>query len=189
VIPVGVLVVYESVFGNTRQVAEAVAGGLAGTGTGGGVAVLPVEEAAARLPEDVDLLVVGGPTHAFGMTRAKTRQDAAARPGAVSAGRIGIREWLERLDVPRPGVPAATFDTRIRKPRLPGSAAKGAARRLRSLGLRLVAPPESFWVRDTGGPLYEGERERAEHWGAGLAALGERRAAPAPGAEAGGAAG
>jgi hypothetical protein len=182
VIPVSVLVIYESMFGNTRQIAEAVASGLVEAGARG-VAPVPVEEAPPELPEDVELLVVGGPTHAFGMTRPRTRQDAAARPGAVSTGRLGIREWLDRLEIFRPGVPAATFDTRIGKPRVPGSAAKGAARRLRSRGLELVVPPETFWVRDTEGPLDEGECERARAWGAALAGT-NRQAASTPVAKA-----
>jgi hypothetical protein len=184
VIAVSVLVVFESMFGNTAQIAEAVAGGLAGAGAPG-VAVVAVDETPRKPPDDVDLVVVGGPTHAFGMTRPRTRQDAAARPGAVSTGQIGIREWLESVEMPRAGIPAAAFDTRIRKPRVPGSAARGAARRLRSLGLEVVVPPETFWVRDTDGPLDEGERERACDWGAALAARMGQRAAPAPAAEGG----
>jgi hypothetical protein len=176
---VTVLVVYESMFGNTREIAEAVAGGLAAAGARG-VALVAVDDAPAKPPDDVDLLVVGGPTHAFGMTRPPTRRDAAARPGAISTGRLGIREWLQSLGTGVPGVAVATFDTRIRKPRVPGSAGKGAARRLRSLGFALVAPPETFWVRGTDGPLYEGERDRARDWGAALAARMGQQAAPAP---------
>lgn len=59
------LVVYESMFGNTEQVARAVA-----TGLGRHLDVELV--AVANAPDtvsDVDLVVVGGPTHAFSMTR------------------------------------------------------------------------------------------------------------------------
>lgn len=62
-------------FGNTRAVAEAVAQGL-----GSAMTVELVEVSAAPLEsQDVDLLVVGGPTHAFGMSRPTTRSDAAGR--------------------------------------------------------------------------------------------------------------
>jgi hypothetical protein len=189
VVSVSVLIVYESMFGNTRMIAEAVAGGLAATGSSvGGVGLVAVEEAPATLPEDVDLLVVGGPTHAFGMTREQTRRDAATRPGALAAGRIGIREWLAGLEVSRAGASAAAFDTRVRRPRVPGSAARGVARRLRSLGLDLVVPPATFWVRGTEGPLYDGERERAGEWGSSLAtrAGARQRAMPLPEPHAGG---
>jgi hypothetical protein len=60
---------------------------------------------------------------------------------------------------------AAAFDTRIARPRLPGSAAHAAEKRLRRLGFRIVAPAESFYVEGTLGPLQAGERERARRWG------------------------
>ncbi|GAA4039028.1 flavodoxin family protein [Nonomuraea soli] len=155
------LVIYESMFGNTRLIAEAVAEGL-------GADAVEVGAAPDTVTMDVDLLVVGGPTHAFGMTRPSTRKSAAdqATGELVSKGR-GLREWLSgvRMD----GTVAAAFDTRVSKPRLPGSAAKGAVRRLRRLGVALAAPPESFYVTGTTGPLVEGELERARQWGEALA--------------------
>jgi hypothetical protein len=78
-----------------------------------------------------------------------------------------MREWLAGQQG-SPGVAAATFDTRIRKPRLPGSAARGAEKRLRRLGFRILAPAASFYVEGTLGPLLEGEQERARRWGAQL---------------------
>jgi hypothetical protein len=156
------LVVFESMFGNTEVVANAIAEGLAGPMQ---VETVEVGVAAARLGGDVGLLVVGGPTHAFGMSRAGTRQDAArqASAGLVSTG-IGLREWLGGLQRST-GVAAAAFDTRISKPRLPGSAARAAEKRLRRLGFRIAAPAASFYVEGTTGPLVGGERERARRWG------------------------
>ena len=156
------LVVFESMFGNTQVVAEAVADGLAGRMQ---VDAVEVGDAPTELGDDVALLVVGGPTHAFGMSRPSTRQDAAtqATAGLVSAG-IGLREWLADLHGPA-GVAAAAFDTKVSRPRLPGSAARAAEKRLRRLGFRVVAPAASFYVEGTRGPLLEGERERARRWG------------------------
>lgn len=170
------LVVYESMFGNTEAVAKAVADSLS--------EVLPAEVvevgvAPTPLPDDVGLLVVGGPTHAFGMSRPATRKSAADQAeGALVSARVGIREWLRELDLPRKPQ-AATFDTRVKKRFLPGSAARGAARRLRRTGATLVLPPESFWVVGTPGPLQDGELDRARQWGARLAAA-VRSAATAP---------
>jgi hypothetical protein len=159
------LVVVESVFGNTRTIADAVAEGL---GRRAGARVLDVAEA-ARTPgvlDGVDLLVVGGPTHAFGMTRARTRQSAAEQQGGGAvAAETGLREWLAALPAAAPGVRAATFDTRTDRPRLPGSAAAGAARRLRRLGYEVIARPETFRVSGTAGPLLPAEVERARVWG------------------------
>ena len=67
------VVVFESMFGNTRLVAERVARGLSAAGE---VDVLPVGEATSEALDGVDLLVVGGPTHVHGMTTPRTR-DAA----------------------------------------------------------------------------------------------------------------
>jgi len=170
------LVVYESMFGNTRLIAEAISGGLARN-----LDVDTVEVGqAAELEPDLDLIVVGGPTHAFSMSRPNTRKSAAdqAEDGIVSTG-IGIREWLEGLTRPRGLVAAATFDTRIDKPRVPGSAAAAAHKRLRRLGFLLPMRPESFFVEGTDGPVISGEYERAHVWGEDLGAkVAGKRTAP-----------
>lgn len=161
------LVVVESVFGNTRRIAEAVAEGL---GPRVQARVVDVTEAADQI-EGIDLLVVGGPTHAFGMTRPSTRKSAAeqAGPGAVAA-EVGLREFLDTLPQTGAGQLAAAFDTRADHPRLPGSAAAAALRKLRGLGYRRVCRAESFRVTGTQGPLVGGELERARLWGSGLVA-------------------
>ncbi|MFF0526761.1 flavodoxin family protein [Nocardia amikacinitolerans] len=161
-------VVYESMFGNTSAIAEAIAEGISAHVT---VEVLDVTTA-AQLPEPtVDLLVVGGPTHVFGLSRARTRRDAATRTTATVAVDTGIREWLDSaLPVPE-GARAAAFGTRAAHPRwLPGSAARGIGRRLRGLGYRLVSEPTDFHVEAMTGPLSDGELARARRWGAQLAA-------------------
>jgi hypothetical protein len=160
------LIVVESSFGNTMAVASAVADGLGQYMT---VDVRDVAEAPASVEEPVDLVVVGGPTHAFGMSRPKTRLDAARQAGHPAGGaRTGVREWLE--SAPTGIGRAAAFDTRIRNGWVPGSAARGIAKRLRRLGAVLVAAPESFRVVGTPGPLADGELDRARRWGGQLAA-------------------
>jgi hypothetical protein len=154
------LVVFESFWGNTATVAQAVAEGIAGP-----VEVVGVADAPTPLPRDVDLLVVGGPTHAFGMTRATTRRDAVKQGGETGHEEAGIREWLAAL-APVPGLDVATFDTRAAAVRrLPGSAARGAARSVSRTHLGRVVDTESFYVDDTDGPLLDGEVERARAWG------------------------
>lgn len=158
------LVVVESVFGNTRAVAEAIAAGLAGRMT---VRTVNVTEAPSAV-SGVDLLVVGGPTHAFGMTRPASRRAAADQSrGAVQADAVGLREWLATL--PAGTTAVATFDTRMGRLRIPGSAAKGAARLLVQRGYRLLARPMTFQVAGTEGPLLAGEEDRATAWGTELA--------------------
>lgn len=160
------VVVFESMFGNTREVAEHVAEGI-----GGEVTVAEVGAADTRFGDDVALVVVGGPTHAFGMSRPSSRESAAQETDddLVSMG-IGIREWLDRLEAAGT-TRFATFDTRVDRPRFPGSAASAAARRLRKGGHEVVDEPMSFWVGGMTGPLIHGERARAREWGTKLASL------------------
>ena len=163
------LVVYESAFGNTEEIARAIAEGLSGHMP---VDVVEVGVAPNRVGREVDLLVTGGPTHGFSMSRASTRDDAAKKSAGqiVSRGQ-GIREWLARDRELNPGS-AAAFDTRFEKPRwLTGSAARAAEKRLRQLGCRIATPAESFFVSGTTGPLLEGEIERARQWGERVGSL------------------
>ena len=160
------LVVFESMWGNTRAVAEAVARGL-----GEETATIDVAHAPSRLPADVDLLVVGGPTHGFSMSRTSTRHQAHEQGAGEGEEARGIREWLE--DMPASDrIDVATFDTRVGKvKRLPGSAAKAAGKSVRRHHLGRLVDTESFYVEDTEGPLSEGELDRAQQWGTQLASL------------------
>lgn len=164
------LIVYESMYGNTRDVALAIA---EGAGTVVPTDVVEVGEAPTVIPDDVGLLVVGGPTHAFSMSRPSTRADATTKyaegfDGDVISTDTGIREWLGSMTA-RKGLGFATFDTRVATPHLPGSAAAKAAKILRKKKLTAVTDPESFWVEGTQGPLSDGDLERAERWGAKIA--------------------
>lgn len=160
------LVVFESMYGNTWQVAEAVGEGLSAHLP---VQVVEVGSAPSSLDDEVRLLVVGAPTHAFGLSRGSTRADAAERAGraVISAG-VGVREWLEEVQLPR-GLAVASFDTHADKRWVPGSAAVVARRHLRRLGGAPVAPAESFYVEGMEGPLVAGETDRAREWGRRLA--------------------
>lgn len=160
------LVVYESMWGNTRVVAEAV-----GRGLGPDVPVVDVAQAPNTIPRDVDLLVVGGPTHAFSMSRPSTRRDAVLNGAEPGHAALGIREWLEGQPSSR-GITVATFDTRVVKVRrLPGSAARSAGKAVKSHHLGRLVASESFYVDDMKGPLLGHEEERAVEWGAALASL------------------
>jgi hypothetical protein len=171
------LIVYESMYGNTRAIAEAIADGF-----GDGADVRHVRAVGA--PDDeVGLLIVGGPTHIHGMTTTLSRhmtikgaqEDGHGEidPDAVDAP--GLRQWLRDLP-PRPGGVAAAFDTRIdRSAAVTGTAARGVAKRLRRHGYE-VGWTESFFVDDAEGPLADGELERACDWGATLRAAAVRHA-------------
>jgi hypothetical protein len=172
-----ILVIYESMFGNTATVAAAVAAGLAPYGD---VTAREVADAPTAL-DGVDLLVVGAPTHTFGLSRPQTRLDARRQSTAalVSTGR-GAREWLDAVTGPTT-VPVATFDTSVPRFTWMGTAAVKAARRLRARGHQLVARPEHFTVTGTTGPLGEREVDRARAWGATVGAAATARTTPAAG--------
>lgn len=168
------LVVYESMFGNTEQIARAVASGLRQHME---VEVLEVTEAPAVITELVDLIVVGGPTHTFSMTRPETREEAVRQGAKQGSTALGIREWMDHLHSGPHSELVATFDTRVEKVRhLPGSAAKKAAKVAHGIGYLPAAKPESFYVEGTAGPVLPGELERASAWGAKLGASAGARA-------------
>ena len=164
------LVVYESFFGNTELVAQAIAKGLSEHGE---VLMVEVSKAPAELTAPVDLIVVGGPTHAFSMTRESTRADAFKQGATQGSTTLGVREWLENLHRGKHSELVATFDTKEEWVRhLPGSAARGVANALHRLGYRTAVKPMSFFVRGVGGPLLDGELDRAQAWGERLGMAG-----------------
>lgn len=183
------LVVYESMYGSTHEIADAVAEGLRVSGLD--ASAVPVGDAEPAEVAEADLLVVGGPTHVHGMTSQlsrkaavdaahKAEQDPEHADDALEldpdAEGPGLRDWFHHLD-PHAGLHGAAFDTRIdRSPAMTGSAAKGIARRLRHHHVPLVADPTSFLMDEKGEHLLTGEVDRARAWGAALA---ERVEAPA----------
>ena len=164
-----VLVAYESMYGNTRQIAEAIADGL------GKAEVLAVNDGDASAADGADVLIAGGPTHMHGMATTMSRKGTGQaaeeegtelEPGAVDGP--GLRKWL--ADRKGDDKRATAFDTRIDKsPMITGAASRGIAKRLRKAGYEVIADPESFFVDDSEGPLADGELERAKAWGSELA--------------------
>jgi flavodoxin len=149
------LVVFDSVFGNTRQIAEAIGSAL---GSQGEVETLQVGDVKPQQLADLSLLIVGSPTRQFSPTGATT-----------SFLKNILKNGLK-------GVAVAAFDTRFAESeiervrilaffvRIFGYAAEPNAKRLERKGGELVVPPEGFFVTDVEGPLQEGELERAEEW-------------------------
>lgn len=167
-----VVIVYESMYGNTHLIASAI-----GTGfkPAADVTVVPVSEADPELLRDADLLVVGGPTHAHGMSRSATRKGAAEAAGQPDSTLTldpdalgpGLRDWFGTLGHHQ--AMAAAFDTRLTgPPALTGRASKGIARELRHHGFGMAADPESFLVTKES-HLAADEEARARAWGERLA--------------------
>jgi flavodoxin len=159
------LVVYDSLFGNTERIAQAIADALRAFGQVQAVRIEPAQaeelkrqellrqnratdvrlEPAHQVSlEGVDLLIVGGPTQAFRATPT-------------------IQSFVESLSrASLSGMSVACFDTRARGPF--GSAAKAMAKNLQTMGVSLLVPPESFFVKGMKGPMKSAEVERAASW-------------------------
>jgi len=167
------VVVYESMYGNTHQIADAIGEGLRESLP---TEVISVHDANRALVEAADLVVVGGPTHTHGMSHDSTRAAAADKAGEPDSGLHldpdaagdGVREWLESLG--QMTGRAAAFDTRVDMSALvTGRASKGIAKQLRHHGFEVVVDPESFLVtKDT--RLEPDEQLHAKQWGRQLGA-------------------
>ncbi|MCR4401639.1 MAG: flavodoxin family protein [Firmicutes bacterium] len=152
------LIVFDSVFGNTEQVARAMGKAI---GSPADTETLRASEVRPEHLNGLRLLIVGSPTRAFRPTKPVTDFLDSIPPGGLK------------------GVKVAAFDTRISAAdvrsrflnvmvRLFGYAAKPIADRLEKKGGALAAPPEGFFVKDSEGPLKDGELERAAAWAKSL---------------------
>jgi flavodoxin len=142
------MVVYDSQFGNTERIAQAIASAVRDDGLAQAVRVDPVHPLKLQ---GFDLLVIGCPTQGWRPTPA-------------------IQSWLASLSIEQLyNVGVACFDTRFPKSRwLTGSAARVIGRTLSRRGTTLLVPPESFFVSGKEGPLVEGELERTASWARSL---------------------
>ena len=155
-----VMVIYDSMFGNTAQVAQAIADGLNGASPDEGTVDLrKIGDARPDELSSLDLLIVGSPTQRFNTT-------------------TGMRDFLKKI--PRKalcGTIVAGFDTRLTEEELHshgallgklvdwfGYAAPRISEGLENKGGHAVVPPEGFYVGGTEGPLLEGELPRAARW-------------------------
>ena len=144
------LVIYDSVFGNTGKIAQAIAAAL-------DTSAIHVSQADVGQLRDLDLLVVGSPTRGFRPTD-------------------GISKMLNELPKNHlTGVRLAAFDTRILLETIDskalrflvdkgGYAAITIAKTLEKKGGQPAASPEGFFVTGEQGPLKDGELERAADW-------------------------
>jgi flavodoxin I len=142
---VRVLVVYDTTYGNTEQIARAIGEAVAAQ-------VIQVDEVNPEDLKDYDLVIFGSPTHG----------------GWYTEGFKNLFETAQALE----GLNTAVFDTRTKKKKaLFGYAAPRMTRSIEKHGGRLLALPEGFIVLLHKGPLQEGEIERAAGWAKGLAGL------------------
>ena len=153
------IVVYESHWGNTASIAEAIAAGL-----GDDARALNTDEATPDVVAGIDLLVVGAPVMGFRLPTDEMRNQIAGDPGKgptpPDVSHPSMRDWLEAM--PDGHACAAVFETRIWWS--PGGATGAIGKGLLHHGYYQVADPERFVVKGTYGPLRDGEVERATKW-------------------------
>ena len=154
------VVVYESHWGNTAEIARAI-----GAGIGPGTPVLATDEAEPSLLATADLVVVGAPVIAFRLATdemraslAETEHDA---PDPPDLRHPSMRHWLDGLPVGSGA--AAAFETRIHWS--PGGVTGTIERRLQGAGYRRIAKGRRFFVTGRYGPLRDGELDAARAWG------------------------
>ncbi|AOT02772.1 flavodoxin family protein [Arthrobacter sp. U41] len=135
------LVVYDSAYGNTKSVAEAITGSLEGIQASS----VAVGDFRTESLDAGDLLVVGSPINGWRPTPKITALLSALGNGALN------------------GVKAAAFDTRVRM-FIHGDAAKKITHALKAGGADIIAEPMPFYVKGSEGPLRNGEIEKAEAW-------------------------
>jgi hypothetical protein len=157
------IVVYESHWGNTAQVARAIAEGI-----GPDALALNTDEASPRVVAEADLVVAGAPIMAFGLPSDAMVENVGKDPKAPVPGDVShpsLRHWLEALPPSRAS--AASFETKLRWS--PGGATGAIDERFHRAGYRTVAKGQKFFVSGSYGPLRDGELERARAWGTELA--------------------
>jgi len=158
------VVVYESLWGNTAAIAQAIAEGI-GTET----QALSTAEATPEALQGVDLIVGGSPLFAMRLPTDEMRENIRSKtdtfPAPPDLSAPSMRDWLE--SVPTGQGRCAAFETRIWWS--PGSAAKAIQNSLQKAGYAPIARPQRFRVTGMTGPLKKGELERARKWGARLA--------------------
>src|SRR5215212_7688415 len=138
------LVLYDSQYGDTERIAQAIADTLAEFGEARAVRLDPAQPVELQ---GLDVFILGSPTQGWRPTPA-------------------IQSFLEEASSEElRGLGGACFDTRFRLPRLmTGSAANVMAGKLRQKDVSLLVPPESCFVKGTEGPLRDGELDRAAAW-------------------------
>ncbi len=151
------LIVYDSNFGNTEQIARAIGEAVTPWGE---VKVLRVSKVNHSELASIDFLIVGSPTHAGRVTRA-TKEFLKKIP-ANALENVRVTSFDTRFSAKDKGV-----GTRMLL-RVLGYAAGCITESLKGKGGYLAAEPEGFIVEDSEGPLKQGELERAAIWAKGI---------------------
>jgi flavodoxin len=156
-----VLIVYDSVFGNTGKIAQAVGNAISSQGRH--VDVVHVKNVRQETIREADLLILGSPTRGFRPTPAITK--FLKHCSSDSRNSVNVAAFDTRIALHT--IKSAAFRFIVKTG---GYAAPAIARRLKKQGARVLVPPEGFLVTGEQGPLQAGELERAVEWATQIAA-------------------
>lgn len=135
------VVIYDTNFGNTKKIAEAIAEGI-----GKGTRALQVSKSSPKDIKGMDILVVGSPIMGFRPSEKMLKYLSTLEPNQLN------------------GIKAASFDTRV-KIFVHGDAAKKISKKLEAAGADIISEPQAFYVKGKEGPLFDSELEKAGNWG------------------------
>lgn len=143
------LVIYDSIYGNTKLIAEAIVKSISAN-------IININDLKNSDLDNLDLLVIGSPTLG-GQATQKIQQFAKDLP----------KEFFKNTKV-------AIFDTRFLEKDLNfalkllvktiGYAAPKIAKVLSNKSAKIIVSPEGFIVKGKEGPLAPGELDRAKDW-------------------------
>lgn len=136
------LVIYDSFFGNTKQVADAVAAQL-------GAETIKCNDVNKDILSQFELIIVGSPIRGW-----RPSENTMKLLNSLSVGALN-------------GIKATAFDTRVRL-FIHGDAKEAIVKKLNKLGAEIITPAEAFYVTGSEGPLEKNELERAALWAAGI---------------------
>ncbi len=153
-----ILIVYDSFFGNTEQVARQIGAAL---GKNHAVETVRVGEVTAERAAAADWVIVGSPTRGFRPSEGTAKFLESFGRGSLAGKKVAAFDTRIPVETIQSGLLRFLVDKG-------GYAAPRIARKLKNSGGQLAAAPEGFFVTGTEGPLQDGELERAAQWAESL---------------------
>ncbi len=148
------LIIYDSYFGNTENIAKAIQKVLEKDNT---VTLSNVNDYEPKLLENIELLFVGSPTRAFSPTEQITKFLKELPKESLTG--VKVASFDTRVDIEKVKSKILTFLVNLF-----GYAAEPILKKLVKKGGEAILPPQGFFVEESEGPLSQGEIERVKNW-------------------------
>jgi len=148
-----IVIIYDSVFGNTQKLAEEMGEVLKGNK----VDILKPAQATSSIIEKADVVIVGSPTRAFNPTK-EISAFLKSIPAKYLKGKKALA-FDTRMNIEEMNSKVFNFFEKVF-----GYAGENIEKSLMKKGADMLLPHEGFFVKDSEGPLADGELERAKNW-------------------------